>query len=1049
MRRLAVAVCFLFFASAAHAQFDACVPLQLTSGNTRVSNPSFSADGKRVVFASGSNITGQNADGSWEIFLLDRTTNAVTQITSWPGPGYGNSYATISGDGTWIGYTHTEPAGHQIRLYNIATGATTNVTNVGGPRFGPSLDDHASRVVYQDDAGITRLQMYERVTGQTTTIANFGSHGHISGDGSRVVYHVDSSIYLKNIDTNILALIGSSNGGFNPGPSISADGLWAAWGYSAQSTLTETAIMVFDVVHGTSQSIYSGTEWVQNPVVSNGGSFVAFSSATNVLGTNANGGGEVFVYDMAQHTLAQLTSGPGTQYSSQQVFAANGELAFVSAANLTGQNPNFTDQLFMACGGNIPPVARAGADVTVSTAGSCSANVTLDGSASSDANGDSLTYSWSAPFSSTGVTATKTLAPGTYNVTLTVNDGRGGTSTDTVLVRVVDGEPPTFTSTIDPISVDTHDSTGRSVSVPLPVVTDACGDATVVSDAPFKFPVGTTTVHFTAHDAAGNTATSSTTVTVNLVNTAPVAHVNDVTTKTTDHCVAHVGLNAGGSTDVDGDVITFSWSAPFTGVLGFASADLGPGTYTATLTVNDGHGGVSMDDSTIVVTDGELPVFTSTVAPITVETHEAVAQTVTVPLPSASDTCGAVTVTSDAPATFPVGTTTVHFTARDAAGNTATSSTTVTVKVINQPPVAKVVLVSRDAGFCGEVFRFDASGSSDPDGDPLTFQWPAALRVQSAQLTAIYPPGPHTVTVVVTDGHGGSSTASVDFTAVDAMPPLIQPETLRTIEVTTHDPSGTAVPLPAVTAFDGCGGPVTLTNDAPAKFPVGITLVTFTATDQLGNASKRFLNVYVTFVNAAPQARASAPAIVDAVDCTGSVTLDGSASTDPDGDALTYTWTGDFGTATGAHPTIALPVGVHVIRLTVVDPFHAGSFADVTVTVRDVSAPVVNSVKASPDSLWPPNHQMVPVTVTVDVSDGCGSASCHIESVTSNEPDNGLGDGDTPNDISITGALTVGLRAERSGKGNGRIYTINLLCTDASGNETRKSIEVKVPKNAK
>jgi len=76
-----------------------------------------------------------------------------------------------------------------------------------------------------------------------------------------------------------------------------------------------------------------------------------------------------------------------------------------------------------------------------------------------------------------------------------------------------------------------------------------------------------------------------------------------------------------------------------------------------------------------------------------------------------------------------------------------------------------------------------------------------------------------------------------------------------------------------------------------------------------------------------------------------------------------------------------------------------------------------------------------------------GVASLKIISVTSSEPDNGLGDGDTANDIQITGALTVNLRAERSGTGNGRTYTITVEARDAAGNATIKTVAVVVPKN--
>jgi len=89
----------------------------------------------------------------------------------------------------------------------------------------------------------------------------------------------------------------------------------------------------------------------------------------------------------------------------------------------------------------------------------------------------------------------------------------------------------------------------------------------------------------------------------------------------------------------------------------------------------------------------------------------------------------------------------------------------------------------------------------------------------------------------------------------------------------------------------------------------------------------------------------------------------------------------------------------------------------------------------------------VPVTVDVVASDNTAVTSCQILSVTSSEPDNGLGDGDTAGDIQITGNLTLLLRAERSGKGNGRIYTITVECKDEAGNASTGTAMVTVPRD--
>ncbi len=122
-------------------------------------------------------------------------------------------------------------------------------------------------------------------------------------------------------------------------------------------------------------------------------------------------------------------------------------------------------------------------------------------------------------------------------------------------------------------------------------------------------------------------------------------------------------------------------------------------------------------------------------------------------------------------------------------------------------------------------------------------------------------------------------------------------------------------------------------------------------------------------------------------------------------------------------------------------------FNKIAIGAADNIAPVINSVTPSTRTLWPPNHQMVPVSVTVDATDNVGVTSLEFISATSSEPDNGLGDGDTAYDTVLTGAMSLNLRAERSGKGNGRTYTITVEAKDAAGNATTRTVTVSVPKN--
>lgn len=114
----------------------------------------------------------------------------------------------------------------------------------------------------------------------------------------------------------------------------------------------------------------------------------------------------------------------------------------------------------------------------------------------------------------------------------------------------------------------------------------------------------------------------------------------------------------------------------------------------------------------------------------------------------------------------------------------------------------------------------------------------------------------------------------------------------------------------------------------------------------------------------------------------------------------------------------------------------------------DKTPPVPGAAIASPNSLWPPDHKMIPITIAVTATDNFPDQPVStIVSVTSNEPINGLGDGDMAPDWEITGNLTVNLRAERSGTGTGRIYTITVQCKDAAGNVMLKDVFVTVPKS--
>ena len=113
----------------------------------------------------------------------------------------------------------------------------------------------------------------------------------------------------------------------------------------------------------------------------------------------------------------------------------------------------------------------------------------------------------------------------------------------------------------------------------------------------------------------------------------------------------------------------------------------------------------------------------------------------------------------------------------------------------------------------------------------------------------------------------------------------------------------------------------------------------------------------------------------------------------------------------------------------------------------DATAPVISGLATSTTSLWPADHRLVDVAVNYSVTDNsCRPVTC-VLTVASNEPDNGTGDGNMSPDSVVVDDHNVKLRAERSGSGSSRVYTVTATCTDSSTNSVSQSTTVTVPHN--
>lgn len=144
-------------------------------------------------------------------------------------------------------------------------------------------------------------------------------------------------------------------------------------------------------------------------------------------------------------------------------------------------------------------------------------------------------------------------------------------------------------------------------------------------------------------------------------------------------------------------------------------------------------------------------------------------------------------------------------------------------------------------------------------------------------------------------------------------------------------------------------------------------------------------------------------------------------------------------------------LGSTTVTWTAIDESNNKGTATQTVKIVDTTPPKL-TLTVAPTSLWPPNHKLAQITASITVSDICDpNPTVRVVSITSNEPDNGLGDGDTTDDIQEatfgTDDRSFLLRSERSGGGNGRVYTVTYEASDASGNKTVRQATVTVAKS--
>ena len=317
-----------------------------------------------------------------------------------------------------------------------------------------------------------------------------------------------------------------------------------------------------------------------------------------------------------------------------------------------------------------------------------------------------------------------------------------------------------------------------------------------------------------------------------------------------------------------------------------------------------------------------------------------------------------------------------------------------------------------------------------------------------------------TLTVKFDSTLNQTETATASITVSENTPPVADAGSDQTVEqssllgaMVTLNGTGSSDPDNDTLTYywNWTGGSATGATPT-ALFPVGNTTVTLTVNDGQYNVTDT-VNIIVETDNTAPVVNAGPDITVEQESHAGTQVILNGTATNTVSTRFDFTWSENstvLKTEANVTNTILIytfNLGTHVVTLSATDEAGNTGTDNVTVTVVDTTLPEI-AISATPNILWPPNHKYVEVSINVTVSDkGDPSPTLKFVSITSNEPDNDVGDGNTVNDIVIINDFTFNLRAERSGTGSGRTYTVTYEATDASGNTTTATVTIEVPHN--
>ena len=504
---------------------------------------------------------------------------------------------------------------------------------------------------------------------------------------------------------------------------------------------------------------------------------------------------------------------------------------------------------------------------------------------------------------------------------------------------------------------------GNFTNLTGPVITEAAsmdvGNGTIKLTVPsgFEFDTGASvTVLMTSISGSGAAAKQ-----INNVATGTSMAITSINSTTIVFTVTDTSNpGPGGSSVIDSLTFQNVRVRP-TAALPLASGDI---TLSGNSSIVGVASGSSMGALTEVASDTTPPVVTVP-SNMTVEATAASGASASFSATALDAVDGAIvpTCVPASGSTFALGATSVNCSATDAAANTGSALFTITVVDTTAPvltlPADITVEAASPSGMVVDYFP-SVSATDLVDASPSLFCAPPG---------GTFPIGTTPIICTATDDFGNSAIDSFDINVVDTTAPVLTVPA----DVVGFEATGalTVVPIGSASATDVADSNVTITNDAPANFPLGDTVVTWTATDDSGNSVLDTQTINVVDTTAPVLSGMPGDDTVEATSGAGVVY----PFTDP-----TATDVVDPSPAVVCVPASGdtFPLGITTVTCTATDAATNSAFDTFDVTVRDTTIPVIDFHADEIAEATSPGGAVVFYTApaTSDAVDGPGVASC-------------------------------------------------------------------------